>query len=378
MIYILPLLFTFLCAVVCECREKKLRVHKPLFILILTYCVLLMAFRYRVGGDTLRYMDSYRFIPDLMHINLSDVFSYYYTDPLYTLLCSFAKLFGKSFYIFQLFHACLLNYLIGRFIVHNTKNILFALFFYMIICFLYFNTEILRESLAVAVFVNSVRFLEKKQWIFYYMLCFIALGFHVSAIVTFFLPFFYTRKVGKRHYLFFLGVLICLFCSIDYIVEYIRGDLAFEYLSKKGSLMEGLNFNVNWYIVNLSKCFLCPLLFVLFYRRSIASDNEVYLFFYMFFGACLLVFPIVFSRFCNYFLLFFVVIVADVSDLLLRRKNMHVAFSFAFLLLVYGYDYKKEIIADGFNYYRLFYPYSDILEQKMDQFREKCIYFQYM
>lgn len=376
MIYILPLLFTLLCAVVCECREKKLRIHKPLFILVFTYCALLMAFRYRVGGDTLRYMDSYRFIPDLMHIKLSDVFSYYYTDPLYTLFCSFAKLFGDSFYVFQLFHACLLNYLIGRFIVQNTRNILFALFFYMIICFLYFNTEILRESLAVAVFINSVCFLEKRQWNFYYMLCFIALGFHVSAIVAFFLPFFYARKVGKQHYIIFISVLICLLYSIDYIVEYIREDLAFEYLSKKGSLTEGLELSMNWYIFSLSKYFLCPILFVLFYRQSITCYNGIYLLFYMFFGICILVLPMVFSRFCNYFLLFFIVIVADASSLILRRKSMYI--TFAFLLLVYVHEYKSEMNADGFNYYRRFYPYSDILEQKKDQLREKFVYFEFM
>ena len=192
----------------------------------------------------------------------------------------------------------------------------------------------------------------------------------------FFSSVFLYEKSRKTTLSIFLGVLICLFCSIDYIVEYIRGDLAFEYLSKKGSLMEGLNFNVNWYIFTLSKYFLCPLLFLFFYRRSIACNNGIYLFFYMFFGLCILVLPVVFSRFCNYFMLFFVVIVADASDLLLRRKSIYIAF--IFLLFIYWYDYNKEVISDGFNYYRRFYPYSYILEQKIDHFRENCIYYQYM
>jgi hypothetical protein len=74
--------------------------------------------------------------------------------------------------------------------------------------------NLLRNILAIMIFVNALPFLEKRKPIPYFLLCVLALSFHYSSIFYFPLYFFLHRHVNKYVY---LGIIIV--CNIVFVLH---------------------------------------------------------------------------------------------------------------------------------------------------------------
>lgn len=260
MIYLLPLVLLLAFAVYDEyLHDRGVAWKKPIFYTFLLFLVVIMSVRYRVGIDTLNYMETYWQVEPLNEISLRIIFEQY--EPLNYLLKSFAKLFSEDFVIYQTFHVVILNVLIARFILKNTKHILFALFFYFILSALYFNTEILRESLSVAVFINAYGYIKEKKWVQYYLCALIAFGFHTSGLITFIIPFI--PKIRINWMFWILLILFIIFLNLFHdqlsIISFFLAQTAQTkidvYLSNDGLNFFGL-------ASSLIRNFLFPFLFI--------------------------------------------------------------------------------------------------------------------
>ena len=98
-------------------------------------------------------------------------------------------LVGDDFVYFQLLHIIILNSCLFYFISKSTEYRFSALFFCFIYYYLYFSTEILRESLAIFVFVLNYKNYEEGNWFKYYCGVCIAILFHISAVILIVFPF---------------------------------------------------------------------------------------------------------------------------------------------------------------------------------------------
>lgn len=165
--------------------HKKYR--KIVWYFLFVYIVLLIGLRYRVGIDTLNYMLSYDEIPTISSFKMSDFTLGY--QPFYLLLCVMARSISSEFFVFQLLHALILNLCVFSFIKKYSEKRFIGLFFYFIMYFLYFNTEIMKESLAVAVLLVNYRSLKEQRWFRFFMGIFVAMMFHVSAVIVVLFPF---------------------------------------------------------------------------------------------------------------------------------------------------------------------------------------------
>lgn len=83
-----------------------------------------------------------------------------------------------------------------------------VVFFYFSYLYLYYNMEILREALAIAIFLYALRFYKSGNWGKYYLMVFVCFLFHSSAVVTFFIPLF--RYVRYSFFKVFLLMLISI------------------------------------------------------------------------------------------------------------------------------------------------------------------------
>ena len=101
------------------------------------------------GGDTVRYMRYFEEYPSLFEVN---IFSYALFDPLWLLLNSAIKIIWDDFFFFQFVHAILLNILLFYLIKKYSGYKFTVVFFYFSYLYLYYNMEILREVLAIAIF----------------------------------------------------------------------------------------------------------------------------------------------------------------------------------------------------------------------------------
>ena len=172
--------------------------QKPL-ILILLLLIAIPAIRFRVGGDTLIYMDEYGDMPNLKQLNvyLSDYSGRY--QYLWILFVAFLKTITPEFILLQIVLSIIINCSFFYAIKRETRYVFVALFLYFIHTYFYLNFEALRESLAICVFILfGLPYIRKKQWIQYVVSVIVAYLFHDSAMILMLLPFLYNKKMNSK------------------------------------------------------------------------------------------------------------------------------------------------------------------------------------
>ncbi|PXV62188.1 EpsG-like putative glucosyltransferase [Dysgonomonas alginatilytica] len=328
------------------------------------YVILLIGLRYKVGVDTLNYMDYYSYLPDLFTIK-SDDWSYFAYQPLYLLLCALSRSISGDFVWFQLIHTIILNLCVFYFISKNTKYKFTGLLVYFYMYFLYFNTEILKESLAVCVFMLNYKNIEDKKWLKYYFGVFVSLLFHLSAIILIFYPLIKIMRFGWRYFIavgFFLVIIVNIGPYLTLLENFEKvGDKANTYIS----FNEIGAMNMNWVILNLMQLTFFPMI-VLFFQKYILKEDvkfESLVCMHALLGIGVAFYQIIFSRFTNYtmpfYALFLVNFFYSVHFKTQFRKLALIA-CISLWLFLYGYYYMG-----GNNYFRMYQawiPYSTIFD----------------
>ena len=144
--------------------------------------VLVAGLRFKVGGDTFSYLINYEYFPTFFEFASFDFENARY-DFFWYVFCAICKLFSTSYFFMQFMHAFLINIAFFYFIKKYIKYKFLGVFLYFIFGFLYFNTEIMRESLAVAVFLFSLDAFYNKKWIRYFLFVTVAILFHSWALI---------------------------------------------------------------------------------------------------------------------------------------------------------------------------------------------------
>ena len=282
-------------------------------------CIILICiagFRYRVGGDTIRYMESFKHYPDLSDFSKFD----YRPDglmPLSALFFSFCKTISPSFYVLQFIHATIINVIFFSFIKKHTKFIFSTVLFYIVWSYLEFNTEIIKESLAICAILLGIDNIPKKHFIRYYLFCIIALGFHISAIIAFIFPLFYKIKFN------IVGLAICLGSMVGFTALYsILPDYfnALNFITEDAETLmqryyeeESSMGNISTWILYLSQWIILPLLSLLIVSRG-AYKTEFTFVGFILLGIILSYFTqysFAFHRFLNYIVPFFWLLLAN-------------------------------------------------------------------
>ena len=177
---------------------------------VMIYCILLAGLRYRVGNDTVNYATYYYDI----FPNLYDYWFFDFSNEKfgrgYLFFNAIARTISDDFVVMQMLLAIFVNSIIFYFIYNNTKNIFTGILLYFIFFFLDFNTEVLREACAVAVFLLGWKSFYNHKWIRYYIYCGIAILFHPSASFTLLLPFFTSKYLSKGFKISWTTVIITL------------------------------------------------------------------------------------------------------------------------------------------------------------------------
>ena len=109
-------------------------------------------FRYRIGIDTIRYMNAFENTPKIFELSSYSLESI--SQPIWFLINSLSKTIFDNFIVVQIFHSLVVNLLIGRFIIKTCNKPFWALLVYFCLHWSYFNFEIMRESLCVALYLN--------------------------------------------------------------------------------------------------------------------------------------------------------------------------------------------------------------------------------
>ena len=268
MVYLL--LFLYLVCLMLEydvCGKKK---HKQEhFIFVIFLMILVSGLRYRLGTDTIIYMDEFKLYPSLSQINIK-TFSDFRYQPFWILLNSIGRSFG-NFAVVQLITSAIHIGIWGYVLKRICPLLQFsALFFYYIYDFTMFNMEVMRESIAISFFLLSVLALNNGNFgkmIFYII---VATFFHVYALPVFILFYLYYKLLINRPILssvILLAVGVLSIVNKDFITNFIltkitgNDNLVYSRaaLFYANSEIYG-NSNLNWRGILFS--FLRPIVFI--------------------------------------------------------------------------------------------------------------------
>lgn len=376
MIYLIPFFFILLGVLFYDTQLNK-GSGRILYIFSFLSFVVLSGLRYKVGGDTLEYFRSFDTqIPKLQNLTLN-VFVELRYEPLWIIFNSVCKSIVDDFSFLQFVHAFFVNYVLFRFFKNYTTYKFTAILVYFLFYYLYLNFEILRESIAICLFLLAYPFLEKKENIKYFLLIGCACMFHISAIILFILPFFkineLNRKVLIKMVLFvllafiFLQIAPFLIPNEDLRVRFI------EYQMFTPSFA-GFTFYLLIYFVG-------PLFVYFKYTkyREVMFPNLIFIYFTI---AIIVSYLTGLSRFINYFMPFMTVYFVNFLFMLSTVKRYRqvkvfvipIVFGIAFApkYMFYMRDTSENV--PGTHKYNLYLPYTSIFKKEEDENRELLFY----
>lgn len=278
-------------------KSMSTTLRKFCFSFICILVVLILGLRYRVGIDTINYMNSYDKASTLSYIKFSEILEMRW-EPLFVILRSIFRGFTKNFWPFQTFMALITTTGVGIFLYRYCRNPFVGLVLYFIICCFYFTTEIMRESAAISIFLLNFENLVKRRWLRYYLFSLLSIGFHYSAIIIWFFPFVRFLKLN-----IWFVVICCGVIFVTPLIEHINKILVFASVNNRiDSYIDGNDLNLNWRIYQVIQNGF-PCIFALFLSRKSGFDKSIlrpFVLLQIIFVVAAFAVPIIFQRFINY------------------------------------------------------------------------------
>ena len=343
--------------------------------------ILLAAFRFRTGGDSITYQDLFAEYPKISELKRFDFLSAEF-NPMWYICNSVFKSLGNSFFLFQLVHAIFVNVVIFRFLYRYCNYFFIAVLVYYVGYYFYFNMEILREIICICLFLIAFPLLMEKRYFAYYLISVFALFFHFSALVLLFVPLFLVLKRDR----FMLCMLLCVGISL-FLLKYDLVDVILtSFLGKEVSLVRQYLSMDKPNLTGAATIFLNAIPFlILFYVREKYEFNNDQAFgtivFVVILIHCLGMFVRGPVRLSNYFMLMAMVfLINTVLDNIDRIRHSQVAsmlvlcalFIYAFNLSFF-YLKSKNSELRGMHVYDRFIPYVSVFNPRVIEKRERLL-----
>jgi len=366
--------------------KNNLVFEKANYYFSLAMLTLLSGLRYRLAPDTVAYMAQFRMdVLPLNAISLDYIVMAKY-QPFWVLLNSFCKMFD-NFTMLQIIAAWILNGSIFYFFRKTTTKKYTAISLYYVTSYFYFNMEIMRESLAVAMFLIAVVCYAEKRFFWFYTFLLFSVLFHKFAILVVALaPFALTDKVSSYVKIAFPIILIVFLQSLSSPLEYIgtisgfAEDLNLHFYDVDSEMTAA---GLLYHLLRVIPIFMVMLFFKSKPIPDLIIDKKIlYPLCWLFiFTVIVRIISIPFmDRISNYYIFFVICCMASVLANLLEHKTLQpmksyiVVCSIFVSLLFYVLPlFVPDPHLDEIPTYRRYYPYSSVLFEESDYERERII-----
>lgn len=371
MIYLLIFIFIVFCVYFYDVREASSG-RTASFFLLFIILVLLSTLRYRVGTDSLYYEDTYDRMPDLsyffMYMQYDNELNY---QPLWVLLVAIARSVSNDFVFFQFLHSLIFNVVIFYFFKkYTTKPFTALAILFVFLLYFYYSFEILRETMAIVVFLLNIKNLEDKKWIAYYLLATVSFLFHFSAFFLFFLPLF--RFIKFNQWLLYVTLLSTLIFIIfrssvlDLMYTFLIMDAMRSRLDVYSAVeMSTLGF-IGYYFIRV--IMLIPL-FMLNISKNLNEQRFGWFYssFFLFSVLSQVIFG--FDRLLNYLYPVYIIIIVDFifthyQEIKSRILRNIIAFTII-IYLFFLFDYRLFIRNEwGQQFSDMYFPYTSVFNPR--------------
>lgn len=380
MIYFVIIAFLFFCAYKYDSKPNKKNIRIFCFCYIALVC--LAGFRYRIGLDTIRYEQHYSYALPLSQLTMEDIFQGEYSF-LYILLQGVAKEISDEFYIMQFIHAIIVNFSVFLFIKKNTNAQFLALLLYFILVYHEFCFEVMRESLAVSMFLLSWTYFKNNKWWYYMLFATFAFGFHHSAIFLYLLPLIKLPIIKSALCINKKIIIVSVICLI---LGYYLQNKFFDYfllLDWQDAVADRINsYNNSDYggqtlnIFGIISVFILRVFYPMYIIMRYKKRNKVYIelesIVALFIIFSVLSIPItIFYRMTSYTYLFVILMYANYSSigygLNIRNTQKYLIYLPLVLFTFWGFLGKEK----SQHVYNRYFPYYSIFTKNVDWNREK-------
>jgi len=344
------------------------------FWLMCFYLICLSGFSYGLGGDKFVYMREFEEYPD----TFTEVSNYVWLQfmlkgqmPGWTLLNLISKSVFHSFYAVQLIQSAAINTAVCYFASKYTHRwFLFLLIYFFTLQYFVFNTEIMREGLALSFsLVGMHGYLRGHKWLFY-LLVPVGLLFHISAVAALLFPLARLRISWRILCYALLGSF-----AIWLLSDLVLGRLITAVLGGMGAMVEKVLF----YSLQASTFFgflrssitYLILPFIIMYSVMQSEPDEEQrkrmerMISYMLMLGVLATSFAGFIRIYNYTRVFYLALMATfIYTLFWQKRHLIIRLgALAGVLLLTVLQYMIPYQTTHTRYYNFFYPYTCILHE---------------
>ncbi len=333
--------------------------------------ILVMGFRYYVGGDTMGYMTKYEHASPINELTILDFVLGEY-QPLWVVLQSTCKAISEEFFVLQLVISTVVNITVFWVIKKYSTNHFFTALLYLIAQMLNFNCEILRAVMAISFFLIAYQQLVVKRYLYYYLLIIVAILFHDQAVLLLLVPLFfpYLKKplspimlIG----LLFVGLLLAFPPVMSMYIDYLPGERGETFAEGYGSMERAS-------ILGTLRAFVSLFLLYFVTRSRVVNKNERLMPALNLYFCCTLLgfgMPIFSSRVSQFFVIYYL---CALSIFFLKSpkgliKTLVVAMWVFGVFRYYSQDVTNWVYGDSqsvtkkYFFYECFYPYYSIWEE---------------
>lgn len=360
-------------------KESLKQIHYYLLLLIL---IMLSGIRYRMAPDTVAYMSNFDYYTQpLFNLKLSDFTSSRY-QPFWIILNSSFKIFD-NYLLFQITVSAITNSSIFYFFKRSSSSGQFSyILVYYLTCYFYFNMEILRESLAISMFLISIIKYNNQKYSQALLFIFFAFMFHQYALFLFTIYFALSRKISLQTKVITLTLLLTSIVYIDDPFVY------FNFISVGHSELDLTFYDVDREMTAQGIIYhilrIMPILFfiIAYQKKQIPNMhlNKKIIITLCIIWISIIVIRILkipfFDRLGNYFIIFVIFFVtATLIDFLnknFRQSLRFIIFSSVNIvaLIFYILPLTKPDQIYGIPTYKRYYPYYSVFSKKTDPDRE--------
>lgn len=371
MIYIFVFILLIIYCVI-DNRKKSLNNSRRLYLVVVYWIfVLLAGLRYMIGGDTQNYHQFFLETPQIFDLTSSYIESSRFQTG-FILFTSIVKTISQNFALQQFIHALFINYLIFLFIRDNSRNVFAVLLIYFILNYIEFNTEIMRESMAVSLGLLSYNYLKKNNKVCYFICVICAYSFHISAMILLLYPILYKIRYTNRSFnIIFISIIILPFVymalpNLNVWITYLtdQEELIDQYVVQEVNT----TLNYKYYFVHLVKYALLPFVMVKILHRKPELDSIIgYIYAYVAFQS-LGMFSYGFYRFANYFAPFYWILIGCfivyIFDQYARSEYLKIVILMVIsvcMLILYQNHQLIVSSTTGEKMYKRYIPYNSII-----------------
>jgi len=340
--------------------------------LLCVYLICLAGFSYALGGDKQAYM----FVYDQLNPELSYTQTIYYSIlfqgymPGWSSLMMWVKRTFDSFYALQFIHALIVNVSFCLIVQKYTKRVFLFMLLYIMWSFFTFNTEVMRESLAICCGLFAMESYMNGNRMRFFVLLVVALLFHVSALILLAFPFF-EFKMNRK-------ILIIAFC-VSFAAWVLSGPIMSKVILAVLGTAGALSQKIMHYGMMASTFFgfarnvitnlIFPFIIMYFSYEWEQDENlkarkrKIISFFIIIGIAGSAIGP--FARFRNYIEIYYLAMFADFVYMLLRTKSHLIIRSGVLVgtIFLVTLNYFKYIEESKAYFYEFFVPYTSILDE---------------